>query len=122
MMRIAPADSASQFCILFSFGPTIRKNAGAGVLHMTATLSTIGAAKATTARASERDQPPTPRLSIGTFSIVQPISAPPTNAFALTETQNDTGVSFVRTVMAAAKTRTANKMPAPPCQSQNGWL
>ena len=50
---------------------------------MIATLSRIGAPMATAVSASERDQPPTPRLSTGTFSIVQPISAPPTNAFAL---------------------------------------
>src|SRR6476660_6593443 len=93
-----------------------------GVLHMIATLMTTGVPSATAVSASERDQPPTPRLSSGTFSIVQPISAPPTNAFALTATQNDTGVSFVRTVSAAAKTISANKIPPPPCQSQRGWF
>src|SRR5215467_12607904 len=116
---MTPADIASWFGIRSFFRSRIRKYAGTGVPHIVATLRTIGAAIATAASASERDQPPTPRLSIGMFSSVQPIKIPPTNAFALTASQSHGGVSLVRTLMAAAKTITAKMIPPAPCQIQN---
>src|SRR5215469_937609 len=91
-IRMPPADIASWFCIRSFFGPRTRKYAGTGVPHIVATLRTIGAAIATAASASDRDQPPTPRLSIGMFSTVQPIRTPPTNAFALTASHSDGGL------------------------------
>src|SRR5439155_8349563 len=84
-----------------------------------------GESAATAVQASERTQSPTVRLSIGTFSTVQPISVPPTKAFAATKAHKLAagGAADRREAnQAATNTTAASTTPPAACQRQCGWL
>src|SRR4030081_2989371 len=95
------------------------------MLRMSPAAQAMGAAKASTAQAIDTAQPPTPRLSTGTFTPVQPISVPETIAIKVTPSQRSSGGTTgcrLACTPATPTTRPANTMPPAACQAQKGWL
>ena len=88
-----------------------------------AAVPASGATRTTANRASERAQPPTPKLSTGMFAIAQPTKMPGITALAKTPTHaardNLLGWPSKATT---AKTALASRIPASACQSQCGWF
>src|SRR5438477_8151533 len=84
-----------------------------------------GESAATAVQASERIQSPSVRLSIGTFSTVHPISAPPVRANAATNSHERAGSGTLDQrpdTPAAANTSAASAIPPNAWKSHREWL
>src|ERR1700688_1729053 len=105
--------------------PRMRPKLGTGTLRINPAAHAIGAPIATAAQAIDSAQPPTPKLSTGTFATAQPISVPETTAINVTPSQRPGGgTDAVRLAAAPATPNTKAASSAPPaaCQRQPGWF
>src|SRR5216684_23639 len=81
-MRRVPSISVSGWLGRCAGRPSMDAKLGIVVPDAAAAAQAIGASRATAAHARERSQSALLRLSIGTFSTVQPMRVPDTNAIA----------------------------------------
>src|ERR1700704_4370168 len=100
----------------------MRPKLATGMLRMSPAAQAIGAAKARAAQAIDTVQPPTRRLSTGTFATVQPISVPDTAAINPPRGQvwgGGTRGARLAATPAMPNTRAANTTPPAACQAQS---
>src|ERR1700704_1964730 len=102
-----------------SFGrPRTRPKLATGMLRISPAAQAIGAAKASAAQAIDTTQPPTPRLSTGTFASVQaPGRKNPTHGDRAGGRRPEGRAPHTP---AMPNTRPANTTPPAACQAQLG--